>query len=49
MFITQFFQILSIYLIFNILIKTLSLIIYNIFILKRIELNFTLINFELYI
>ena len=33
---------------FNILIKTLLLIINHVFILKKIELNFTLINFELY-
>ena len=48
MLITQFFQILNIYYIFNILIKTLSLIINRVFILKRIKLNFTFINFELY-
>ena len=48
MFITQSFQTLSICFIFNILIKTLSLIVNNIFTSKRIELNFTFINFELY-
>ena len=36
------------YYIFNILIKTLSLIINRVFILRKIELNFTFINFELY-
>ena len=48
MLITQFFQILNIYFIFNILIETLLLIINNIFILKKSEINFTFINFELY-
>ena len=39
---------LNIYYVFNILIKMLSLIISRVFISKKIELNFTFINFKLY-